>query len=328
MFGFKKSMKISSITSTFLPQRIYSKTSNPVKPKVNEQGDIFVSFKSSLEENLLIKPKFGISDYKALTPLEKRMFINTCNSKDRKRAETNIELALEIKENLDGLYGEDNYVFECIGTSPAPIARVLEFMGVETHYFPISNLITYNFDKAKEEIEQDPIGREKYAEFLASQGVKPDMLENDKRTFLFYDFTSTGRSLGLVRDLLEECYDIPISYKIRYRSLNEDLHMLYDDEILPAEKKQCTILEEVPRQNPVSYKCRKVLSYIRKNLLQGEAEKYGGVPHLSLNELRNIDFAETSSILRPNEHKYNFCVIDKLNQMGLLKENPANEVSL
>ena len=321
-------MKISAITNNFLPQRVNNKKSNPVISKVNQQGDIFISFKKNIEEAFLTKRKFNISDYNSLSPLEKRMFENSCSDIDKERADINIELALDIKEQLDGMYGEGQYVFECIGTSPAPIGRVMEFMGVETHYFPISNLITYTFDKAKEEIEKDPVGQKKYSEFLASQGVKPDMLDDDDRTFIFYDFTSTGRSLGLVRDLLEDCYDVPISYKIRYRSLNEDLHMLYDDILLDSERRNCCILEDFPRQDGVSDKCKKVLSYIRKNLFQGEAANYGGVPHLSLHKLKDIDKVETNQNLRLDEHKYNFLVMDKLNEMGLLKENPANRVSL
>jgi hypothetical protein len=263
-----------------------------------------------------------------MNDLEKKIFRNNCTRVDKERADINIELALDIKDELDGMYGEGNYVFECIGTSPAPIARVMEFMGVETHYFPISGLVTYTYDKAKEEIEKDPVGQKKYSEFLASQGVKPDMLDDDDRTFIFYDFTSTGRSLGLVRDLLEDCYDIPISYKVRYRSLNEDLHMMYDDALLASEKQSCKILDEFPRQDIVSEKCQKVLKYIRNNLLKGEASLYGGIPHLPLDKLRNIDSAETNVICRPKEHRYSFCVIDKLNEMGLLKDNPANKVSL
>ena len=109
-------MKISAITNNFLPKRIHNKFSTPVPTKVNQQGDIFVSFKRNIEQELLNKRKFKISDYNALTPLEKRMFENNCDAIDKERAETNIEVALGIKEELDGLYGEDNYVFECIKT--------------------------------------------------------------------------------------------------------------------------------------------------------------------------------------------------------------------
>ena len=321
-------MKISAITNNFLPQRIQNNFSTPVPTKVNQQGDIYVSFKRKHQEQLVDKRKFDISDYKVLSPFEKRLILNRCNDKDQKRADTNIELALDIKDELDGMYGEGKYVFECIGTSPAPIARVLEFMGVETHYFPISNLADYDLNMAKKQIEADSVGQKKYSEFLSSQGVKPDMLDNDDRTFVFYDFTQTGTSLGHVRDLLEECYDVPVSYKVRYRSLNNDLHMLYDDTLLFSEKKCCSILEDFPRLNAVSDKCRTVLDYIRVNLLERDASNYCGIPHLPLENIRNIGFVETSPSLRFEEQKYNFLVIDKLNEMGLLKENPANKVSL
>lgn len=319
-------MKIQGISSNYFINN--RKVQNPFVKRQNQQGDVFVSFKSSQDEEFIQKKKFGISDYNALTDFEKVLLKNTCNSEDKRRANVNVELALDIKNQLDGIYGENEYVFECIGTSPSPIARVMEFMGVETHYFPISNLVAYNFDKAKEEVEKDPIGKQKYSDYLASQGVKPNMLEEDDRTFIFYDFTSTGRSLALAKDLLEDCYDIPISYRIRYRSLNNDLHMLYDDELFTNERQQCRIMEDFPREKDVSKKCRIVLNYIKKNLLEGEASLYGGVPHLSLSNLKDINEVETDILHRPLEHKYNFLVIDKLNQMGLLKENPANKVSL
>ena len=122
-------MKISALNNCFLSTRIQNTNSTtPFIQKNNNQGDIFISFKSDVYPNRIIpnKMKFDISDYKKLSPKQKEKIRYTkCAPTDRKRAETNIELAIELKENLDKEYGEGNYVFECIGTSPSLIAALL-----------------------------------------------------------------------------------------------------------------------------------------------------------------------------------------------------------
>ena len=52
------------------------------------------------------------------------------------------------------------------------------------------------------------------------------------------------------------------------------------------------------------------------------ASTYANVPHLpfcNIDEINNIKAGVNS-----NSQLYNFCVMDKLNEMGLLKQNPLN----
>ena len=73
MFGFKNYMQISSIKSSFLPQRIQNiNSSTPFIQKSNNQGDIFVSFKRNDYPKRILqdKMKFGISDYMKLSTKE------------------------------------------------------------------------------------------------------------------------------------------------------------------------------------------------------------------------------------------------------------------
>lgn len=49
----------------------------------------------------------------------------------------NIYLADDLKKYLDKKYGENGYIFASIGTPPSLVAKVFEYMGVETKYLPI-----------------------------------------------------------------------------------------------------------------------------------------------------------------------------------------------
>ena len=86
---------------------------------------------------------FKIDGYNKLTTKEKDKIDNDAPIEIKEDADMNFEVGKIFKKALDEKYGENNYIFECIGTSPAPIGRFLEFSGVEVHYLPISGLKSY-----------------------------------------------------------------------------------------------------------------------------------------------------------------------------------------
>ena len=68
------------------------------------------------------------------------------------------------------------------------------------------------------------------------------------------------------------------------------------------------------------------MNYVEHNLRNSVAATYAGIPYLSITMLKNIQDADKVNLHRwENYQKYNFCVIDKLNEMGLLKQNPKNK---
>lgn len=318
-------MKISALNNCFLPTRIQNTNSTtPFIQKNNNQGDIFISFKSDIYPNRIIpnKMKFDISDYKKLSPKQKEKIRYTkCAPTDRKRAETNIELAIELKENLDKEYGEGNYVFECIGTSPSLIARVFEFMGVETHYIPISDLRDVELYRLHDIINNSHWDKKHYENYLNQQGINSEMLKDNDKHYLFFDYTYSGNSLNLFKEILQDEFNMPKSDRIEFISLNQKLYTFLDDELTAYEKKHNCLLDPFS----ASEKAQKIMNYVENNFRCSAAATYGGIQHCPIYSLEAIK--EVGQLNRhhwENYQKYNFCVIDKLNEMGLLKENPKN----
>lgn len=326
MFGFKNCMQISSIKSSFLSKRIQNtKITMPFIQKNNNQGDIFVSFKGYDYPKRILqdKMKFGISDYMKLSAKEiENIRKNKCADLDRERADINIELAIELKENLDKEYGEGNYVFEAIGTSPAPIARVMEFMGVETHYLPISNLRTKDEYMIFDILDGQPSWAKKpYEEYLHKQGVSPDMLERNNKHYLFFDYTCSGHTLAMYKKILQQEFNIPVSDRIKFLSLNQKMYEFLGDELIDWEREHNALLNYENK----SEKSKKIMKYVEHNFRESVAALYAGIPTISISMLRDIKDADKVNLHRwENYQAYNFCVIDKLNEMGLLKQNPLN----
>ncbi len=240
--------------------------------------------------------KFDIDFYRSLSEYEKNILRELCSkNKNLKTAvEENLSVGLFLKSYLDKEYGENKYAFVSLGTSPATLARVLEFSGVETKYLPISHL--------RELLLSDILflGNKKlepYKQFLSQQGINNEKIKNSDKEFLFFDYTATGQSLNLFEALM----------KMRLKIKSSNIHYLSLNELL-----------------------KKVLDYnedfINKYFNHSEAEKYGGVPHLDIKCIENVESCKEFSDTMAK--KYNFLIIDELESMGLLKKNPKNSNSL
>jgi hypothetical protein len=265
------------------------------------------------------KRKFEISDYQALSKKEiEEIKTRFCSDDAKKIAKRDVKLAIDIKKHLDKEYGDGNYIFECIGTSPSTIARVLEFMGIETHYIPISGFRAYDDERIKRTINTNTEGKSTYSNFLKSQGISKEQIENSDKVHLFYDYTATGNSLRVFKDVLKECFDIPIENEnVKFKSFNGTLANIFyypkDDD------GYCTYVENITDTD-----CYK---YIYEELERSGAANYGGIPHLCFYELERIEQLQ-NRVTDSSSKSYNFLVIDELNKLGLLKHNTANEVSL
>ena len=297
-------MKISPIQNFYITN--FSKN-RPQKPKTSFYGDSFI--KRSSTENIFNEGKsFKLDSYKQLSEDKKEILTEALDSRlfhIKNAGFHNYAMGLLLKNHLDKKYGEDNYIFECIGTSPAPIGRVLEFSGVEVHYLPISDLQEAYSGSAV--VESNPSGAKEYKKFLSSQGIDENMLERNDKTYLFYDYTASGESLEKFEDMLF-AMDIPtMDSRMKFESLNEDL-------------KQIKVPENFKYKPQTD-------SYIWHFLASGASEDYGGVPHLPCK-----DIGEISNVIQKRtgypERYFNFYTINKLNEDGLLKENPANKNSL
>jgi len=244
--------------------------------------------------------KFDIQNYDSLSKVEKSILRNT--GKDAEiAAEDSLIMGIKVKEDLDKRYGEDNYVFCSIGTSMSGVARVLEFMGVETKYLPISGL-KYLY---KEHIYRDYGGKfPVYGQFLKEQGITKEEIDSSRKQYLMFDFTNSGQSLRTFKQIMQEIFGIE-GKNVRFSSADYECYAASAKKIDP---------EQYARD------------YVEKYMLNEEMEKYCGVAHLPIWELDKID--ECKSYESENAKRFNFFLIDKLKRKGLLKYNPANKTSL
>lgn len=261
----------------------------------------------TLKKFLEKKDKFTISEYKSIDKGE-LMFLRNDLSKEYKdyddyiyAAGSTMELAFDLKSALDETYGENGYIFASIGRSPSLIAKVFECMGVETKYLPISNLGEKSID-IDALFEEQSI--ENYKKILERQGLTKEALENSNKKVLFYDYTSTGATLAIFEYFMQKAYNLPCS-KTEFRSLNEDL--------------------EACASSPENAK-----TYIETFLEDRWSSKFTSIDHLPHNKIaeRTMDDKNLTTHRFCEPKLFNFIIMDELNKMGLLKENPTNKNSL
>lgn len=325
-------MQIHSISSLYAPKMNFLNNSSPILNAKNIQQDCFIpsfsSKKSELADYVLnFQPKLDVKYYNSLSSREKRAIFKTNSEEDTiKAAKASVKVANLLKKNLDKKYGKDNYVFVCIGTSPACIARVFEFSGVETKYLPISDLSDNNATSSY--IAQNKEGVEEYKKFLTSQNITKERLENPDKHIIFYDYTIKGTSLRKFKTILKDVFDISTNNdKVEFRSINRDYNSILD--------------------NSYFVNAQKVKNYIL-NYMAGEYSfVYCGVPHLNYGKLEEIkdiveqpqkDFEQKNNMgligdgrhhkYTETEKRFSFFVMSELEKIGCLKHNPLNEKAL
>lgn len=287
-----------------LRQKVLSQK-NPnvyIQNSSNDTFEMSISSKLNLQAKKILSRtrKFDIDSYNSLSKTERSVLMATSKEAEN-AANASLKIGIDVKKDLDRKYGEGNYVFVSIGTSPSGVARVLEFMGVETKYLPISGLSNFwENDSYKDFSLLFP----KYKEFLCEQGISKEKIESSDKTYLFFDYTRTGRSLNIFENIMREYFGIDCK-NVSYRS--------FDYECYSSSAKHI---------DPQKY----AIDYIRFYVEQEHIAEFGGVAHLPLWELDNID--QCKKFESENSKKFNFLIIDTLRRKKLLKNNPANNNSL
>ena len=244
--------------------------------------------------------KFTIDDYKSLTKLEKSI-LREASKYSKNAAQESLKVGLKVKEHLDKRYGENGYVFACIGTSPAGIARVLEFTGVETKYLPISRLNWLkNVDAWKEHTDKFS----NYEEFLKEQGLSKEQVSASDKEYLFYDYVQQGMSLSVFEKMMKEYFGLDLP-NVGFHNLN---FLCYSS---------CAKNVEPPQY---------AIDYVDKYMDGSVIGQFSGVSHLDINEIDKIEECKQYENLKAK--MFNFNLIDMLSKQGLLKENPLNAKSL
>ena len=288
---FQKSDSFQNRNKTGFLQRLFAKKAPKIHP----------AYKSFLEK----EDKFSISDYLSLSEKDRLAIKQGVGLECYLPVCMNVNFAQGIKGFLD-----EKYVFVSIGTSPSLIAKVLECMGVETKYLPLSRLgskdsYIYDTDTVFLNYKYD-----KYAEFLKTQGITKEELEKGDKKYIFYDYTLSGETLKRFECIMREKFSLPAD-KIEFRSLNEDLMSLFNGKI---------VIDDADA----------VESYIKDCFYYGDAEKFSSIRSLPFTRVDIANY-EPAALAKYDEQKpkiFNFLVMDKLHSSKLLKENPLNANSL
>lgn len=250
--------------------------------------------------------KLGIKEFKQLSLIEKHQIRKKTNPEIREAADNSVRVGLALKQELDKTYGKDKYTFISIGTSPSGIGRIMEFSGVETKYLPISNL--REIKTTKEILDKNP-NIDKYKNFLEEQGITQEQIDKSDKTMLFFDFTSTGHSLYMFQKMMGELFGIDTdSKKVCFIPINKELNSIQTSKTSPHVTK------------------REISEYVGKYMGACEIDKMGGIPHLSYDELEEINDCKNDE--NKESKLFNFFVIDRLRNLGFMENNPRNDNSL
>lgn len=299
---------------------------NPYKPKTNPtnfgsfwkaENDYFdksqeLKEKEKYEENqcaqalkLGKKRKFDIDDYKELNVEQKKLLNKKYDFEIERVVDANMYVAEILKKYLDDLYGEDGYIFASIGTSPSGIARYMEFSGVETKYFPISGakkkLLFF-----QQELYENQDGLKTYLEFLKSQGISKEDVEKSDKKILFFDFCYSGNTLRNFEALLKAEAQIPDDDKTDFLDISRTLII-------------------AGRKFDGDYQT--IRNYCEHYMMNSHISFVSGVAHLPIGQFKNVN----SIIEKETNEKakaYNFILMEKLDELGKLKENSLNKNSL
>ena len=114
-------------------------------------------------------------------------------------AQMNCFAAEKVKNELDELYGKDNYVLIAIGRSVSTIAETLGYMGVDTKIIPLSGL-------RRREVNDIPKkSLHTYKSFLVQKGLsKSDLSKNKNKKYVLIDYAYYGRTLDKTEELLKK----------------------------------------------------------------------------------------------------------------------------
>lgn len=293
---FEKRKHGVSVAKQSILSRIFS-------GKTQKQHPAYAKF---LERN----SKFSVDDFLSLSEEDRFVIKQEIGLECLLPVCTNVNFARGIKQFLDEKYGNNEYVFVSIGKSPSLIAKVLEYMGVETKYLPMSKLgrkdnqfsdidsmfLEYKFDK--------------YGDFMRRQGITAEKLGSESKKYIFYDYTFSGDTLKRFERIMKEKFALPDD-KIEFRSLDEDILRLFEGKI---------IIDDIDAAQ----------EYVETYFNHGVAEKYSiirGLPYT------RVDIAnyEPDALAKYDEWEpkiFNFLVMDNLNSLGMLQNNPLNSSSL
>ena len=216
-------------------------------------------------------------------------------SKAHKAAENSYRMAKIIKRGLDKEIGPKKYTIVSIGTSPAGVARALDYMGEDVKYVPISGLRGFKYSDS--DVIETLANKEhkEYKRYLDSIGINAETINKSDKKHIFYDYTMSGSTLSAVKHIATNALKIDPN-KMEFRSLNDDLMKFANTK---SKKRGCG-------------------DYIDKYLALSQIYGYVGIPHISYFNTDTIK-EKVKEENSPESKDFNYALCYFIDQDGLLR---------
>ncbi len=243
--------------------------------------------------------RFELQDFNKISRRRKEAAYETVPDGIKSLVNTDIGLGIAFKQTLDKKYGEGNYKFVSLGTSPACVAKAMELMGEDVVYLPMS---FSSATCAKPWLMKSPyIGM--YKEYMSRKGLTNENLEKEKKTAVICDYTFSGRSLELSEFMLTGPLGLDKN-RVETATMNS---MIENSPLLPREVKD-EYLDNILKKEKTAVFCNVPhFSFLDKTLIA--SGKIQGAD--SLSEYFDTYCTDTSNV-------YNFTLMKALEDFNLL----------
>ncbi len=277
------------------PQPVQKKTEVEKKyPTVDKTGDDIQSIQKLTD----VPEKFTVTDYDNLYKDDVAGLRYYADETIMQAADRTAHLGVKLKRRLDRLYGKDNYVFVAVGAKPSLVGRAFECQGVETRYLPTPRAKFWEKTFNSNSIQA-------FGNFMESQDLNKDAMEASPKKYLFFEYTYGDNSRAdTLKTFLTTKYGLPED-RVEVKSIETEL-------------KQVNASKDI------------IDDYLSLYFKKNEAEKLSGIGILPSYSLTEQDFEPKKITLYSDEavRVFQFLLMDKLNQIGTLEENPDNDIAL
>ena len=203
--NFKKNWKHSNRTGT--------SNCNFELPKTEKPSEISISIQKEerfFEEFIKRKGKVTKKEYEEIIKNHPSTIIKAQKliEKEKPISSTPLTVAkasLKLKERYDNEYNKD-YLIASIGTSPSPITEVMQALGCNVVFLPISGLNTLDFNPLYLFRNQYPTiaSRNENIKYIVDFAQKNGINNKNKNFLILLDYCSTGTSLDNICRIFEE----------------------------------------------------------------------------------------------------------------------------
>ena len=229
---------------------------------------------------------------------------------------TSPEKVAKILSLLDNLKNDNNKIIS-IGTSPSFLTEALSTQGADVIFLPISNAnLCTSHNHLNDYFDYYP-NFKLVGDYLKYKGLTPANLRN--KNVILLDYSSSGRTLHLVKRLINEYCKIPED-----KIITQDLIELINN--------ACDNYKSTNQNGILPFD----IDEIKNDIINQKVENASNVPHFSIfSDMYNkkagesvsatfkpkkVLFKEFDELSRPQARAYQLCVLHELDKLNNKKE--------